>query len=151
TRSSSAERKTRTVGETSASRSSLRPSLLFAINLLIGPGMQERSNAKSVLCTFASLMLHWQYETQTLPSAGSNDAWAFVAPYLTLMAADVLQRAHSMREVFHGLRWIVRASAAWRMRPHDLRMVLPLAQGRKAAPSAVISDSHTLPSTPESG
>jgi transposase len=25
-----------------------------------------------------------------------------------------------LREIFHGLRWIVRAGAAWRMMPHDL-------------------------------
>jgi hypothetical protein len=34
---------------------------------------------------------------------------------------------------------------------HDLRAVLRLAQGRKAAPSAAIFDSRTLQSTPESG
>src|SRR5262245_4772823 len=45
----------------------------------------------------------------------------------------------------------VLADVAWRMRPHDLRVLLPLAQGRKAAPSAVICDSRTLPSPLESG
>ena len=30
------------------------------------------------------------------------------------------QREHSLREVFHGLRWLVRAGAAWRLMPHDL-------------------------------
>src|SRR5262245_3007763 len=67
------------------------------------------------------------------------------------MTAAAPLRTHSMREVFHGLRRIVRAGAAWPMRPHDLRVVLPLAQGCKAAPSAVICDSRTLPSTLESG
>jgi transposase len=82
-----------------------------------------------------------------------------------------------LREVFNGLRWIVRAGAAWRLLPHalppwhrvyqqsqhwlkagvfeaivhDLRAVLRLAQGRKAEPSAAIFDSRTLQSTPASG
>jgi transposase len=54
------------------------------------------------------------------PSDVSDDEWAFVAPYLTLMTEDAPQREHSLREVFNGLRWIVRAGAAWRMMPHDL-------------------------------
>jgi transposase len=93
------------------------------------------------------------------------------------MTEEVPQREHSIRAIFNGLRWIVRAGAAWRMMPHDLppwptvyqqsqrwlnadmfdtivqnlRAVLRLAQGRKAEPSAAIFDSRTLPSTPESG
>jgi transposase len=111
------------------------------------------------------------------PSDVSDDEWALVAPYLTLMAEEAPQREHSLREVFNGLRWIVRAGAAWRMMPHDLppwptvyqqsqrwlkagvfdaivqdlRAVLRLAQGRKPEPSAAIFDSRTLQSTPESG
>ena len=38
------------------------------------------------------------------PSDVSDDEWAFVAPYLTLMTEDAPQREHSMREVFNGLR-----------------------------------------------
>jgi transposase len=111
------------------------------------------------------------------PSDVSDEEWALVAPYLTLMTEDAPQREHSLREVFNGLRWIVRAGAAWRMMPHDLppwptvyqqshrwfqagvfealvhdlRAVLRLAQGRKAEPSAAVLDSRTLQSTPESG
>jgi transposase len=107
----------------------------------------------------------------------ADDEWAFVAPYLTLMTAEAPQRVHSLREVFHGLRWIVRAGAAWRMMPHDLppwhtasqqsqrwlkagvfaalvhdlRAVLRLAQGRQAAPSAAVFDRRTLQSPPASG
>ncbi|MCA1565874.1 MAG: transposase [Acidobacteria bacterium] len=44
------------------------------------------------------------------PSDVSDDEWAFVAPYLTLMTEDAPQREHSLREVFNGLRWIVRAA-----------------------------------------
>ena len=59
-------------------------------------------------------------ERKPYPSDVSDDEWALVAPYLTLMTADAPQREHSLREVFNGLRWIVRAGAAWRMMPHDL-------------------------------
>jgi transposase len=116
-------------------------------------------------------------ERKTYPSDVSDDEWALVAPYLTLMSEEAPQREHSLREVLNGLRWMVRAGAAWRMMPHDLppwytvyqqsqrwlkagvfeamvhdlRAVLRLAQGRKAEPSAAIFDSRTLQSTPESG
>jgi transposase len=111
------------------------------------------------------------------PSDVTDDEWAFVAPYLTLMTEDAPQRTHTLREVFNGLRWIVRAGAPWRMLPndlppweavyqqtlrwlkagvfaaivHDLRTLLRLAEGRAAQPSAAILDSRTLQSTPESG
>jgi transposase len=54
------------------------------------------------------------------PSDVRNDEWAFVAPDLTLMTEDAPQREHSRREVYNGLRWIVRAGAAWRLMPHDV-------------------------------
>ena len=111
------------------------------------------------------------------PSDVSDEEWSFVAPYLTLMTEEAPQREHSLREVFNGLRWMVRTGAQWRMMPHDLppwsivyqqtqrwlkagcfqaivndlRAVLRLAQGRNADPSAAILDSRTLQSTPESG
>jgi transposase len=111
------------------------------------------------------------------PTDVSDDEWAFVAPYLTLVRADAPQRKYELREVFNGLRWIVRAGAPWRLLPtnlppwelvyqqtqrwigagcfeamvHDLREVLRLAVGREPTPSAVILDSRTLQSTPESG
>jgi transposase len=111
------------------------------------------------------------------PSDVSDDEWTFVAPYLTLMTEDAPQRDHSLREVFNGLRWMVRTGASWRMMPHDLspwytiyqqaqrwlkagvfehivhdlREILRLAARRKAQPTAAIFDSRTLQSTPESG
>lgn len=111
------------------------------------------------------------------PSDVSDEEWAFVAPYLTLMTEEAPQREHSLREVFNGLRYLVRTGAPWRMLPNDLppwytvyqqtqrwlkasvfeamvqdlRALLRLTQGRQAAPSAVILDSRTLQSTPESG
>ena len=54
------------------------------------------------------------------PSDVNADEWAFIAPYLTLMKEDAPQREHSLREVFNGLRWVVRFGAQWRLMPHDL-------------------------------
>jgi transposase len=111
------------------------------------------------------------------PSDVSDDEWAFVAPYLTLMREDAPQRDHPLREVFNGLRWIVRAGAPWRMLPndlppwytvyqqtqrwieagvfealvHDLRRLLREVQSRAPEPRAAILDSRTLQSSPESG
>src|SRR5215212_6796917 len=48
------------------------------------------------------------------PSDVSNEEWAFVAPYLALVREDAPQRNHDLREVFNGLRWIVRTGSAWR-------------------------------------
>lgn len=116
-------------------------------------------------------------ERRAYPSDVSDDEWAFVAPYLTLMREDAPQREHSLREVFNGLRWLVRAGAPWRMMPndlppwytvqqqtqrwlaagvfenmvHDLRALLRLAEGRNPEPSAAIFDARTIQSTPESG
>ena len=111
------------------------------------------------------------------PSDVSDDEWAFVAPYLTLMREDAPQRDHPLREVFNGLRWIVRAGSPWRMLPndlppwytvyqqtrrwieagvfealvHDLRRLLREVQDRAPEPRAAILDSRTLQSSPESG
>lgn len=111
------------------------------------------------------------------PSDVSDEEWAFVAPYLTLMSEEAPQRAYPLREVFNGLRYVVRSGTPWRMMPndlppwhtvyqqmqrwlkagvfeamvHDLRVLLRLAQGRNSQPSAAIFDSRTLQSSPESG
>ena len=42
------------------------------------------------------------------PSDVTDEEWAFVAPSLTLMAAAAPQRRRDLREVFNGLRFIVR-------------------------------------------
>jgi transposase len=107
----------------------------------------------------------------------TDEEWAFVAPYLTLMTPDAPQRTHELREVFNALRWLVRAGAPWRLLPHDfppwpavyqqtqrwiaagcfaamiedLRLLLRLGQGRNPQPSAAVFDAQTLQSTPESG
>lgn len=111
------------------------------------------------------------------PSDVSDEEWSFVAPYLTLCRLDSEQREHELRDVFNALRWLVRSGAPWRMMPHefppwpavyqqtrrwlragcfeamvhDLRMLLRKYAGRDAQPSAVVLDSRTLQSTPESG
>jgi len=54
------------------------------------------------------------------PSDVSDDEWAFVAPYLTLMREDAPQRDHVLREVFNGLRYAVRSGVPWRWLPGDL-------------------------------
>jgi transposase len=43
------------------------------------------------------------------PTDVSDEEWAFVASYLTLMREDAPQRDYALREVFNALRWIVRA------------------------------------------
>lgn len=111
------------------------------------------------------------------PSDVSDDEWAFVAPYLSLMIEDAPQRRHDLREVYNALRWIVRTGAQWRMLPtnfppwaavyqqtqrwiaagcfeamtHDLRALIRWTEGRADDPTAVILDGRTVQSTPESG
>ncbi len=53
------------------------------------------------------------------PSDVRDDEWAFVAPYLTVLSEDALQRKHDLREVFNAVRWLVRTGAQWRMLLHD--------------------------------
>ena len=57
---------------------------------------------------------------KSYPTDVSDDEWAFIAPYLTLMTEDAPQRDYALREVFNGLRYIVRGGISWRMLPNDL-------------------------------
>jgi Tn7-like transposition protein D/Putative transposase of IS4/5 family (DUF4096) len=59
-------------------------------------------------------------DRKAYPSDVSDEEWALVASYLTLMTEDAPQRDFPLREVFNGLRWIVRTGAQWRLMPHDL-------------------------------
>ncbi len=52
------------------------------------------------------------------PSDVSDEEWAFVASYLTLMTPGAPQRKHALREVYNALRWVVRTGAQWRYLPH---------------------------------
>src|SRR5713226_2139872 len=54
------------------------------------------------------------------PSDVTDDEWAFVAPYLTLMREDAPQREYALREVFDALRWIIRTGSPWRYMAGDL-------------------------------
>jgi transposase len=51
------------------------------------------------------------------PSDVSDDEWAFVAPYLTLLALNALQRKHDLRAVFNALRYLAHTGAPWRYLP----------------------------------
>jgi transposase len=107
----------------------------------------------------------------------SDEEWAFVVPYLTLLSEDASQRRYDLREVYNGLRYIVKTGSHWRNMPHDLppwpvvyqqtrrwmaagcfeslvhdlRILLRRLQERPNPPSAVILDSRTIQSTPVSG
>ena len=100
------------------------------------------------------------------PSDVSDEEWHFVAPYLALVREDAPQREYDLREVFNGLRWVVRTGSPWRYMPHDfppweaiyqqtqrwikagvfedmvhdLRALLRLSEGRTSDPSAAIVD-----------
>ena len=43
----------------------------------------------------------------------TDDEWAFITLYLTLMREDAPQREHDLRAVFNGLPWVVERSFAW--------------------------------------
>lgn len=118
-----------------------------------------------------------QPERRGYPSDVSDEGWLFVVPYLCLLPEDCGQRKHPLREVFNGLRYLVRAGCPWRLIPHDLppwemiyqqsqrwikagvfeamchdlRVLVRLTQGRHPEPSAAIFDGRTVQSTPESG
>jgi transposase len=116
-------------------------------------------------------------QRKSYPSDVSDEEWAFCVRYLTLMTEGAPQRVYPLREIFNGLCYLVKMGGVWRMMPHDLppwqvvyqqtqrwikagcfeamahdlRAILRLVLDRKADPSAVIMDSRTIQSTPESG
>jgi len=54
---------------------------------------------------------------ETLPSDVTDAEWQFVVPYLCLLPEDAGQREHPLRDVFDGLRYIVRSGSPWRYLP----------------------------------
>jgi transposase len=114
---------------------------------------------------------------QPYPSDISDEEWAFVEPYFTLIRPDAGQRVYEMREILNAIRWITRTGAQWRYLPHDLppwplvyqqmrrwmaagcfddllkalRYLDREAVGRDPEPTAAVVDSRTVRSTPESG
>src|SRR6478752_1967820 len=90
------------------------------------------------------------------PSDVSDPEWEFVVPYLCLLPEDAGQRVHNLRDVFDAARWIVRSGSPWRYLPKDFppwEMVYQQTRRWLAAGcfEAVVLDSRTLRSTPESG
>lgn len=111
------------------------------------------------------------------PQDVTDEEWAFVLPYLLLSREDSQSRRHRLRELFNGVRYIVRTGNQWRYMPNDLppwpavyqqmrrwmeagvfeilvadvQSLLREFGGRNGQPTAVCLDSRTLQSTPESG
>jgi transposase len=114
---------------------------------------------------------------KSYPSDVTDSDWEFLVSYLTLMREDAPQRAHSLRELFNALRYVVKTGCPWRFLPndfppwtavyqqarrwihggvfeqivHDLLVILRFIEEREDPPSAMILDGRTLQSTPECG
>jgi len=106
-----------------------------------------------------------------------DDTYLFLLPYLLLSPNDARQRKYVIRDVLNALLWVARTGAQWAYLPHDfppaetvrqqahrwfeaecfqhaahdLRLLSRVEQSRSGEPSAIIIDSRTLQSTPESG
>ncbi len=111
------------------------------------------------------------------PSDVDDETYSFLLPYLALSPEDAPQRKYPLREVLNALLWLDRTGAQWDYLPHDfpppdivraqakrwfeahcfenavhdLRLFSRVKQQRGGEPSAIILDSRTLQSTPESG
>src|SRR6202171_4491313 len=89
------------------------------------------------------------------PSDVSDEEWAFVVPYLLLCREDCQWRylPHDLPPwpvVYQQTqRWI--ESHCFETMVEDLRLLLREFTGRKAQPTAMLLDSRTIQSTPESG
>jgi transposase len=116
-------------------------------------------------------------DRRAYPSDIDDDAYAFLLPYLALSPEDAPQRKYPLREVLNALLWMSRTGSQWAFLPHDLppaevvrsqakrwfeahcfenavhdlRLLSRVKQKRGSEPSAIIIDSRTLQSTPESG
>ena len=115
-------------------------------------------------------------ERRGYPSDVTDEEWALVASYLVLCRQDAAQRNYPLWDVFNALRYAVRTGCQWRYLPNDLPpwnvvyqqaqrwirarccetlvedlcMLLRESAGRKAQPTAMVIDSRTLQSIPES-
>lgn len=109
---------------------------------------------------------------KSYPSDVTDDEWSLGVAYLTLMNKEAPQRDYPLRDLFNGLRHLIRYGIAWRAMPHDFppwpaayqqaqhwlaagcletlaqdfRAVLRLAEGREAGPTVAIIDSRWVPS-----
>lgn len=114
---------------------------------------------------------------QGYPSDVDDDTYFFLLPYLLLRPQDARQRKYPIRDVLNALFWIARTGAQWAYLPndfppaetvrqqahrwfeagcfetaaHDLRILSRVERSRNGEPTAIIIDSRTLQSTPESG
>ncbi|ADV65702.1 transposase IS4 family protein [Deinococcus maricopensis DSM 21211] len=111
------------------------------------------------------------------PSDVDDETYVFLLPYLVLSPEDAPQRKSPLRAVLNALFWMSRTGAQWEFLPndlpppdvartqaarwfaagcfenavHDLRLLTRVQQQRGAELTAIIIDSRTLQSTPESG
>jgi transposase len=61
-----------------------------------------------------------EVDRKSYPQDVSDEEWAFVLPYLLLSREDSHSRKYSLRELFNGVRYIVRTGNQWRYMPNDL-------------------------------
>ncbi len=114
---------------------------------------------------------------QGYPSDVDDETYQFLLPYLALSPENAPQRRYPLRDVLNALLWMSRTGAQWAYLPndfpppeivrsqaqrwfaahcfenavHDLRLFSRIQQQRGGEPCAIIVDSRTLQSTPESG
>jgi Putative transposase of IS4/5 family (DUF4096) len=75
-----------------------------------------------------------QYQTDV-----SDEEWAFAAAYLTLMEEKAPQRMYPLREVFNGLRYLVKGGTPWRLIPHG-----PAAVGSSVSTDTTLDSSASV-------
>lgn len=111
------------------------------------------------------------------PSDVDDDTYLFLLPSLLLSSKDTRQRKYPIRSVLNALLWVARTGAQWAYLPHDLPpaetvrqqahrgfeagcfenaahdlcLLSRVEKARNGEPTAIIIDSRTLQSTPESG
>ena len=77
-------------------------------------------------------------DRKAYPSDVSDEEWAFVAPYLTLMTEEAPQRIHDLRAAFDGLRWMARTGAV---------LATPFIRANLSRELAVLHSTNTSKST----
>ena len=106
-----------------------------------------------------------------------DDTYHFLLPYLLLSPKDTGQRKYPIREILNALLWVAHtgaqrgylphdvppaetarqqahrwfAAVCFKNAAHDLRLLCRVEKFRDDDPTAIIIDSRTLQSTPESG
>src|SRR4051794_5795258 len=75
-------------------------------------GVMDRTGSKPKFPVYDSC-------PEALPSDFRDEAWAQVAPRLTLLPQEARYRLYSLREVFDGQRYIIKTGAPSRWMPKD--------------------------------